>query len=81
MNSKIKITIDEGICAQPEECRKCLQVCQPCVLNLTFTDKNYHNPQHWKVISAFPQLCLGAECQKCIEVCPANAIQITFNHP
>lgn len=79
MPSKVKITIDKDLCAHPKECRKCLQVCPPCVLNLTFTDGNYHNPKNWTIIPAFPQLCLGPVCGECSQVCPTNAINIIFN--
>ena len=78
MNSDAQIIIDDTLCTQPELCRKCLQVCQPCVLNLTFTDEDYHDPQNWMVIPAFPQLCLGPKCGQCIDVCPENAINIKF---
>ncbi|TFF98410.1 MAG: hypothetical protein EU541_06875 [Promethearchaeota archaeon] len=78
MKSKPKINIDENRCSQPDKCRKCLQVCQPCVLNLTFIDEDYHKPKNWKIIPAFPQLCLGPECGKCEEVCPKGAIGIEY---
>lgn len=73
-----KISINNKKCSQPELCLKCLQVCQPCVLNITFTDKDYHQPQNWIIDPVFPQLCLGKECRKCIEICPMSSIAIKF---
>ena len=75
--SKAKIKIDYSKCQQPENCRKCLQVCQPAVFNLTFKDKDFYDPKNWRVIPVFPQLCLNSEyCNSCIEMCPKNAISI-----
>jgi NADH-quinone oxidoreductase subunit I len=75
---KVKINFDYSKCPQPENCRKCLQVCPPGVFNLIFTDKkNYKDPKNWKIVPVFPQLCLNSEdCNSCIEMCPKNAISI-----
>lgn len=74
---KAKIVIDYDKCGDPRECRICVGVCPPGVLNLIFTDtKNYHDPQDWIIKDAFPHLCTGDECNLCIEKCPNNAITI-----
>lgn len=69
---KVKIKIDYSKCTQPEECRKCLNVCEPAVFNLVFLDKEYTDPKIWKVVPVFTQLCNG--CNLCVEICPKKAI-------
>ncbi|TFG04082.1 MAG: hypothetical protein EU539_11575 [Promethearchaeota archaeon] len=71
---KVKIKIDYSSCTQPEECRKCLNICEPAVFNLVFLDKEYHDPKIWRVIPVFTQLCTA--CNSCIEICPSNAITL-----
>jgi ferredoxin len=71
---KIKISIDYSKCISPEKCRICLNLCQPAIFNLTFIDKDYHNPKKWKIIPVFPQLC--TICNFCINKCPEKAISI-----
>ena len=74
---KLKIRIDYSKCQQPDDCGKCLQVCQPAVFSLIFTDKDYHDPKNWKVVPMFPMLCvLDDKCNFCVNVCPESAISI-----
>jgi NADH-quinone oxidoreductase subunit I len=72
--NKVKIKINYSLCAQPEECRKCLKICEPAVFNLVFLDKDYHNPKIWRVVPVFCQLC--TLCNLCVEICPDNAITL-----
>ena len=72
--SKTKISIDYKKCTTPEECRKCVGVCQPVVLSLTFTDKDFHTPKDWKIVPIFPRLCI--HCMLCVEICPEQAINV-----
>jgi len=71
---KNEIIIDYSKCSAPEDCGECLSVCQPAVLILTFTDKDYHKPINWKIIPVFPHLCIG--CNVCVEECPDRAISV-----
>ena len=78
---KPKIRIDYSKCTQPEECRICLKVCPPAVFNLSFTDKDYHQPEHWKVVPVFPFLCLNStKCELCVVNCPKQAISIKLKN-
>lgn len=72
------IEINYELCVNPEDCRKCVQVCPPSVFNITFTDRDYHDPKHWKIDPVFPQLCKGERCNRCVDICPQNAISIDF---
>lgn len=72
--TKANINIDYLKCTSPEDCRKCLGTCQPVVLALTFSDEDYHNPKDWKILPAFPSLCMF--CNFCVEECPEKAISI-----
>ena len=74
MRLKRKIKIDYKKCSEPEKCRKCLQICEPGVFIITFTDKDYHNPQKWLIIPVFPQIC--TDCNKCVIDCPEKAILV-----
>ncbi|TXT65560.1 MAG: hypothetical protein BAJALOKI3v1_90003 [Promethearchaeota archaeon] len=74
-----KIQIDYQKCIQPEECRKCVQICPPSVFNITFRDEDYHNPNDWIIDPVFPQLCKGFDCSKCLEICLTQAISIEFS--
>ena len=75
--NKVKIKVDYSKCTQPEDCRKCIGICPPGVFNFVFTDKNYHNPQNWKIIPIFPHLCISSNnCNACVENCPKDAINI-----
>ncbi|MBD3255198.1 MAG: hypothetical protein GF383_08905 [Candidatus Lokiarchaeota archaeon] len=78
MKKKAKISIDYSKCIEPEKCGKCLTACKQTVFNLTFLDKDYHNPKKWRVIPIFPQLCLVVQnkCNSCIVICPEKAISI-----
>ena len=71
---KIKINIDYTKCLTPENCRMCLNVCQPVVLVLTFTDKDFYDPKDWKIVPIFPSLCIN--CNLCVDKCPEKAISI-----
>jgi len=71
---EIKINYEK--CSKPEDCRKCVQICPPSALNITFRDQDFHNPQDWFIDPVFPQLCLGLDCSKCVEICPVAAINI-----
>lgn len=73
-----KIEINYELCTNPEDCRKCVQVCPPSVLNITFTDEDFHEPKNWIIDPAFPQLCEGNNCSRCINICPLKAISISF---
>jgi len=74
---KAKIIIDYDKCGDPRNCRICVGICPPGVLNLTFIDKEkYHNPQVWVIKDAFPHLCTKSECNVCVEKCPNQAITI-----
>ena len=73
---KVKIEIDYSKCTQPEDCRRCLNVCEPAVFNLVFLDKDYYNPKIWRVIPVFPQLC--TLCNLCVENCPNNAFLLKY---
>lgn len=73
---KVKIKIDYSKCQQPENCNKCLRLCKPGVFHLIFMDKDYHDPKDWKIIPAFPRLCIFNSCNSCVEDCPENAISI-----
>ncbi|MFX1337242.1 MAG: ATP-binding protein [Promethearchaeota archaeon] len=72
--NKTKIKVDYSKCTAPEECKQCLDVCQPAVLILTFTDKDFYDPKDWKIFPVFPGLCIG--CNLCVEKCPKNAISV-----
>ncbi|GAG75338.1 unnamed protein product [marine sediment metagenome] len=74
MGKRLKIIIDHAKCIAPEDCRLCLNLCQPAVLILTFTDKDYHDPKNWKIEPVFPRLCIN--CNLCIEGCPEKAISL-----
>ena len=74
---KAKIQIDHEKCGDPRDCRICVGICPPGVLNLIFIDKDYHDPQEWRIVDAFPHLCLKEECNLCVEKCPNRAIRIT----
>ena len=71
---KTKIKVNYTKCTNPEECKICLKLCQPAVLILTFTDTDYYNPKNWKLVPAFPGLCIG--CNLCVEQCPQQAITV-----
>lgn len=71
---KPKIKIDYNKCINPTKCRLCLGICSPGVFNLIFLDKNYHNPQMWRIEPVLPHLC--TDCHKCVEECPEKAISI-----
>lgn len=71
---KIKIKIDYSKCIAPENCRTCINICQPVVFVLTFTDEDYHDPKNWKIVPIFPILCIG--CNLCVENCPEKAINV-----
>ena len=74
---RAKIKIDYSKCQQPENCAKCLQVCQPAVFSLVFTDKDYHDPKDWKVVPVFPMLCIcDNDSKSCVENCPKQAINV-----
>ena len=72
---KDPIKVDYDKCTSPEDCKICLNACQPVVLILTFTDKDYHDPKDWKIVPAFPSFCI--KCNLCVEQCPKNAISVT----
>jgi len=74
VRKKNRIKIDYFKCRDPENCRKCLAVCTPGVLNLTFRDEDYHDPKDWIILPVFYQLC--DFCKKCVEICPEKAITI-----
>ena len=71
---KIKIDIDYSKCVSPENCRVCINVCQPVVLTLTFTDNDFYDPKDWKIVPIFPSLCIN--CNLCVDNCPEKAISI-----
>jgi NAD-dependent dihydropyrimidine dehydrogenase PreA subunit len=71
---KTKIKVDYSKCTNPEDCKICLGLCQPAVLILTFTDKDYHNPKNWIIVPIFPGLCIG--CNLCVDQCPEQAISV-----
>ncbi len=71
---KIKIKIDYSKCITPENCRICINICQPVALTLTFTDKDYHDPKDWKIVPIFPSLCIN--CGLCSDQCPEKAISV-----
>ena len=74
---KIKINIDSSKCTNPKNCLKCINICQPEVLLLTFDDEDYHNPKDWRIFPIFPGLCTN--CKLCVELCPEKAISIKYN--
>ena len=71
---KVKINVDHEKCGDPRECRICVGLCPPGVLNLYFTDKDYHDPQNWIISPVFNHLC--TRCNECVEKCPKKAISI-----
>lgn len=71
---KIKIDIDYSKCVTPENCRMCINVCQPVVLTLTFSDSDFYDPKDWKIVPVFPSLCIN--CKLCVDQCPKGAISI-----
>ncbi len=73
---RAKFKIDLKKCGDARDCRICVGLCPERVLILTFTDKDYHNPQNWIIKDAFPQLCDNGKCNLCVEKCPKNAITI-----
>ena len=74
--TRVKIDIDEEKCTSPRDCAICLKMCQPAVFLLTFSDKDFYNPQDWKVVPTFPSLCVN--CGYCVENCPKSAISLSW---
>ena len=70
-----EILINYSKCIAPQDCRKCLEICQPAVLVLTFVDNDFHAPENWRIVPAFPKLCI--KCDECTLICPENAITIS----
>ncbi|MFX0014814.1 MAG: 4Fe-4S binding protein [Candidatus Hermodarchaeota archaeon] len=52
----------------------CINVCQPVVLILTFSDSDFYDPKDWKIVPVFPSLCIN--CKLCVDQCPKGAISI-----
>ena len=74
---KAKIKVDMNKCGDPRECRICVGLCPHGVLNLIFSDKDFHDPQDWIIYDAFPHLCKkDITCNLCVEKCPNKAISI-----
>ena len=81
------ITIDEE-CTQPQECRKCLEVCAPKVLVLAPDAKlaslsgyplirvGWEDRPHeaMRIIAAEPTLC--TLCMACVRECPLHCITV-----
>jgi len=82
------ITVGEE-CTQPQECRKCLEICAPKVFvlcpDLRAVPSTYkyplmkvgwedRRPEAMQVIAAEPTLC--TQCMACVRVCPHNCITI-----
>ena len=75
-------------CTQPQECRKCLEVCAPKVFLLAPDARIVSHTEHpmirmgWedrpheamRVIAAEPTLC--TLCMACVRVCPLQCIGI-----
>ena len=81
------ITVGEE-CTQPQECRKCLEVCAPKVFLLAPDARIVSHTEHpmirmgWedrpheamRLIAAEPTLCTS--CMACVRVCPLDCIGI-----
>ena len=70
------INVDYTKCTNPLDCRKCVNICEPVTLILSFLDKDFHDPQDWRVIPIFPSLCTN--CKLCVENCPQEAISVLY---
>ena len=81
------VTVGEE-CTQPQECRKCLEVCAPKVFLLAPDARIASHTEHpmirmgWenrpheamRVIAAEPTLCTS--CMACVRVCPLDCIAV-----
>ena len=81
------ITVGEE-CTQPQECRKCMEICAPKVFILAPDAKIVPTPEHplvkmgWeaakveamRVLAAEPTVC--TLCMACVRVCPLNCMTV-----
>ena len=75
------IAVDDGKCADPLSCRKCLLVCPMHVLGLG-TDVGVQkfretDPEHFVVRGVRFDKCTG--CMDCVEICPPHAIRVSLS--
>ena len=78
----MKINIDEKKCLKPDECLKCLQICEPGVF-LMHPKKKFNtdlesqlkiNKLDYKISPRFIDSC--NLCMDCVLVCPNSAIEV-----
>ena len=73
----MKIKIDSNKCKNPDNCRKCVQICPAKVLVLKpiIGGKGSH-VKTCEIKALFREMCDG--CMECVEVCPEQCISIEF---